>query len=226
MSDPSARIISHMNKDHQLSLNDYVIIYGSVNPKYLVEDSVQITKVDTDQIVIEYDVIKPPATRTLALYWSDAKEDSNLEVKEYSDIKGKLVSMAKYCAAQQGYAVKKITKIVGPNIVDFVMYPAWIVLILNAYNPLILKNLFANDQLFNKIINYLPSIAFSIYKFTETHALKIIYALAAAHLGEVSFITLPLLKKHRAPTRVKLIYSIMNFIEGFPVLLRLKKLTK
>ncbi|KAI5962629.1 uncharacterized protein KGF55_003705 [Candida pseudojiufengensis] len=227
MSDPSARIISHMNKDHQLSLNDYVIIYGSVNPKYLVEDSVQIVKIDTNQIIIEYDVIKPPATRTLALYWTDAKENDNLKVESWSDIKGKLISMANYCAEKQGYASKKITKILGPNFLDFIiMYPTWIILILNSYNPSILRNLFVNDQWFNKIIKYLPQFVFSGYKFSEVHALKLIYTLTFLHLGEIIFITIPLLKKYRAPNNVKLAYYILNFIEGFPVLLRLKKLAK
>ena len=87
MSSPSERIIGHMNKDHQLALSDYVVVYGDVNPANLIEESVQLVSVDEKQIVIDYDIIKPPITKTLSLYWHDAKEDENIQVKAYGDIK-------------------------------------------------------------------------------------------------------------------------------------------
>ncbi|CAK9437401.1 uncharacterized protein LODBEIA_P17790 [Lodderomyces beijingensis] len=225
MSDPSARIISHMNDDHQLSLNDYVVVYGAVDPKILVEDSVRITKVDTESIVIEYDIINPATTKTLALYWTDAEtEGEEVPVKSFSDIKGKLIAMAKYCANKQGFAMKKLTEVVAPDLGGLVMYPTWIVLLINAYNPSILRNLFANDALFKRIVSYLPPLAFSAYQFTELNALKICIGLAAIHLSEVLFIARPFLARRRAPTDVRLKWYVMNFIEGFTALLRLKKL--
>ncbi|KAI3405233.1 hypothetical protein KGF56_001978 [Candida oxycetoniae] len=229
MSDPSTRIKSHMNKDHQLSLNDYVIVYDSVDPKYLVEDSVHITDVDTNHLVIEYDLIKPNSatsiTKTLALYWTDAEEAENIQVKSLSDIKGKLIAMAKYCAEKQGYAMTKITKIVGPSPLALSIYPSWLVLLLNAYNPNILKRLFANDALFNRIVKFLPSAVISAYQFTEINALKIAIGLFIVHFGEILFVSRPLLKKHRTPENVRVYWYLMHIIEGFFVILRLKKLT-
>ncbi|EDK44960.1 hypothetical protein PVL30_002631 [Lodderomyces elongisporus] len=232
MSDPSARIISHMNRDHQLSLNDYVVVYGTVDSKYLVEDSVHITKVDLEQIVIEYDLINPSKTKTLALYWSDAEEYEKIEVKSWSDIKGKLIAMAKYCANKQGFEMHKLTKAEWPDLslsglFGWSMYPQWMVLILNSYNPEILRNLFANDALFNRLVKYLPSGAIRFYKYAgETHASKVLLTIVVLHLIEIFKETGPILKKNRAPGIVRAKWYFMNLIEGFPVLIRLKNLTK
>ena len=49
MSSPSERIIGHMNKDHQLALSDYVVVYGDVNPANLIEESVQLVSVDENK---------------------------------------------------------------------------------------------------------------------------------------------------------------------------------
>ncbi|CAD1808511.1 hypothetical protein FOB58_000799 [Candida parapsilosis] len=223
MSDPSARIKSHMNKDHQLALRDYVVVYGSVDPKYLVEDSVGIKEVDTEKIVIEYDVINPSSTKSLKLKWNDAKENEQISVKSLSDIKSKLIAMAKYSAGKQGFAEKKLTKIFGPDAQGIPMYPIWAILLLNAYNPTILRSVAINSAWIKKAIEYLPSVAFAIYNWSELHALKLCIGLFVAHLGEILFISGPFLKKYRAPFGVRLVYYIMNLIEGFPVLLRLKK---
>lgn len=223
MSNPSASIISHMNKDHQLALRDYVVVYGSVDPRYLVADSVEIKEVDTEKIVIAYDVINPTSSRTLTLKWNETKEDKNLRVKSYADIKGKLVSMARYSAGKQGYSEKKFTKIIGPDAGSFPMYPIWAILLLNAYDPAILRSFANNTELIKKGIEYLPTVASTIYSWTELNASKVCIGLFVAHLGEILFVSRPFLKKHRAPFGTRLAYYFMNLFEGFPVLLRLKK---
>ena len=226
MSSPSERIIGHMNKDHQLALSDYVVVYGDVNPANLIEESVQLVSVDEKQIVIDYDIIKPPITKTLSLYWHDAKEDENIQVKAYGDIKGKLIAMAKYCANEQGYAVKKLTKVHGPDFFGAPMYLVWLVLFVNAYDPTILRKLFANDALFNKLIGYLPGWTFALYRDMEKNAHRHIIGLAIAHLGEILFFTKGYLAKYRAPENQRWIWYVMNFFEGFPVMLRLRRATK
>ncbi|CCG23466.1 hypothetical protein CORT_0D06300 [Candida orthopsilosis Co 90-125] len=225
MSDPSARIISHMNKDHQLALRDYVVVYGSVDPRYLVEDSVGIKEVDSEKIIIEYDVINPSSTKSLRLNWNDTKENENLRVNSHADIKAKLIAMAKYSAEKQGFAEKKLTKLYGPDSLGFPMYPIWAILLLNAYNPSILRNFVNNTELIKRAIEYLPAFAFTIYNWSELHAFKLCIGLFVAHLGEVLFVSRSFLRKYRAPFGVRLGYYIMNLIEGFPVLLRLRKHT-
>ncbi|CAI5755813.1 unnamed protein product [Candida verbasci] len=222
----SERIISHMNKDHQLALIDYVVVYGDVDPKYLVEDSVQIKSVDEKQIVIEYDRIKPNQTKTLLLYWSDAKENEDIKVNGLSDIKSKLISMAKYCANEQGFEVKKLTKVIGPTLLSLPMYPIWLVLILNSINPIILRNLFKNDNLLNTILSYLPSNVPHLYSLFENHSLRIAIGLGIVHATEVLLFTRNYLRKYRTPTIQRYQWYIMHLIEGFFVILRLKNATK
>ncbi|KAI5969909.1 hypothetical protein CANMA_001051 [Candida margitis] len=225
MSDPSARIISHMNEDHQLALRDYVVVYGSVDPRYLVEDSVGIKEVDTEKIIIQYDVINPSSTNKLKLNWKDIKENKNLQVKSFSDIKSKLIAMAKYSAEKQGFAEKKLTKLFGPDSIGFPMYPMWVILLLNAYNPAILRTFFNNTELLKKAAEYLPTVAFTIYNWSELHALNLCIGLFFVHLGEVLFVSRPLLRKYRASAGLRWGYYLINLIEGFPVLLRLRKHT-
>ena len=47
------------------------------------------------------------------------------------------------------------------------MYLVWLVLFVNAYDPTILRKLFANDALFNKLIGYLPGWTFALYRDME-----------------------------------------------------------
>ena len=233
MSDPSARIISHMNNDHQLSLNDYVVIYGRTDFKTLIEDSVQITEIDPEHIVLEFKLQNLAKVQNLALYWSDAQEYENITVKSWSDLKGKLIAMAKYCADKRGLAVKKLTKVEAPSILgpaafeSLRMYPQWALMLLNAYDPNIISRAFANDFLLNKVSCFLPTSVFAFYHYVfEKHVSKLIAAYIIGHLIEIVFFTRPILKKHRAPTNVRVKWYLLNMVEGFPVLLRLKNLTK
>ena len=222
----SERIIGHMNNDHQLALSDYVVVYGETKPENLVEESVQIVSVDEKQIVIEYDIVKPPITKTLSLYWYDAREDENIEVKSFGDIKGKLIAMAKYCAKEQGYAIKKLDKIALPGIADYPMYIIWLVLFANAYDPTILRKFFSNIGVLKKLAEYLPAVAFVPYQHLEINALKYIVGLFVTHLAEVLLVTRGYLRKYRVRENQRWIWYFMHLIEGFPFIFRLKNATK
>ncbi|KAL6449818.1 hypothetical protein SBY92_004155 [Candida maltosa Xu316] len=215
-----------MNADHQLALIDYVVVYGDIKPTNIIDESVKIVSVDEKQLVLEYDVIKPPITKTLSLYWHDAKEDENIEVNSFSDIKGKLIAMAKYCAKEQGYAIKKLTKIYGPRLSQLPMYLFWISLFLNAYDPNILTRLVANDAVFNKVVGYLPSAVIAGYKNTETHAIKYITGLFVTHLAEILLFTKGYLQKYRVPENQRWVWYLMHLFEGYPVIFRLRRVTK
>ncbi|KAM9887780.1 hypothetical protein OXX69_013236 [Metschnikowia pulcherrima] len=54
MTDPSARIITHMNKDHHLAVLDYVVVYGNENLKDIDTSSVRITNVTEEHLVLAY----------------------------------------------------------------------------------------------------------------------------------------------------------------------------
>lgn len=222
----SERIIGHMNNDHQLALADYVVVYAETKPENLLEESVQIVSVDEKQIVIEYDLVKPPITKTLSLYWYDAKEDENVEVKSFGDIKAKLIAMAKYCAKEQGYAIKKLEKIYGPGVLDYPMYILWVVLLANAYDPTILRRLVGNVGVFKKLIEYLPAGAIKAYNHVENNALKYVVGLFVTHLAEVLLVTKGYLRKYRVPDNHRWVWYLMHLIEGFPFIFRLKNATK
>ncbi|RCK58761.1 hypothetical protein Cantr_07689 [Candida viswanathii] len=227
MSNPGTeRIIGHMNNDHQLALVDYVVVYGDTRPDNLLDETVQIVSVDEKQLVIEYELVKPPIAKTLSLYWYDAKEDENVEVKTLGDVKAKLIAMAKYCAKEQGYAIKKLEKIHWPGPLDYPMYVLWAVLLANAYDPAILRKLVDRVSVLKKAVGYLPPVAFTAYQHVESNALKYVVGLFVTHLAEVLLVTKGYLRKYRVPDNHRWVWYLMHLIEGFPFIFRLKNAAK
>ncbi|RLV89180.1 hypothetical protein JA1_005286 [Spathaspora sp. JA1] len=215
----SGRITSHMNADHQLALIDYLTVYADINPNNLIESSVKITHVDTKQLIIDYNLIADPeSSKTFAIYWDDALENENVKVKEMKDIKGKLIAMAKYCAAEQGFAVKKLTKVIPPTIASGPVFLLWGFLFLNIYNPNILRGISGFKKY---VIDVLP-----FYKKIESNSLKIAIGLGIIHICEIVFFTRGYLRKYRTPTRQRYGWYGLQLIEGFYVIQRLVKATK
>ena len=69
MTDPSARIVTHMNKDHHLAVLDYVVVYGNENLKDIDTSSVRITNVTEEHLVLAYKN-KTGQDQTLSLDWN------------------------------------------------------------------------------------------------------------------------------------------------------------
>ncbi|KAK6456459.1 uncharacterized protein RJT20DRAFT_135212 [Scheffersomyces xylosifermentans] len=222
----SERIIGHMNKDHQLALIDYLVVYGNVELSTIVQPSVAISKVDEKTLVIDYKSTQDSKTHSFSIDWADASEHENVKVTQLSDLKDKLVAMAKYAADKQGFSHKQIKKVLYPSAISSPMYLAFIVLFLNAYDPYILRNLFGKDAIFQKIIPYLPAFATNLYGLFESNAAKIAIVLGLVHLTEVTFFTLPQTRKYRVPFPQRIQWILMHLFEGFFVILRFKSLTK
>ncbi|EGW34085.1 uncharacterized protein SPAPADRAFT_135571 [Spathaspora passalidarum NRRL Y-27907] len=212
----SERIISHMNADHQLALIDYLAVYAEVKPDNLLEKSVKIVKVDDKQLVIEYNLKSEETSKSFAIYWDDALEDEHVPVEQMKDIKAKLIAMAKYCAKEQGFAVKKLTKVTPPTLASGPTFFLWVVLFLNIFNPNLLRSL----PLLKSVVE-LP-----YYKKFEVYSLKIALGLFAIHVGEITFFTRNYLKKYRTPLKQRLAWYGLQMFEGFHVIQRLVAETK
>lgn len=227
MSEHSERIIAHMNKDHQLSLGDYLVVYGRVNPKQFVDSSVEITELDETRFTLNY---KTPSLedRYFTLKWADAVEDKDIQVKGFGDLKEKLVAMANYTAEVQGFANKRVTLVLGPEDGSAIMYVIFAFLSLNAYNPSIIRNLVLKDRTFLLLSKYIPyrfpKILATAYKLYESNAIYLFAIIYSIHLVEIAFFDLPYFKKYRVPVANRLKWAAMHFVEGFFVIWRLKSL--
>ncbi|CAK7894234.1 hypothetical protein CAAN1_02S06810 [[Candida] anglica] len=223
MSDPSARITSHMNKSHQLAVIDYLVVYGQVPLGAFDRESVILSEINTKWFTIEYKD-KSLKKKTIKINWSDAKEDEDIVVSEYANIKGKLVSMAKYAAAKQGYSHQQITKVLGPDSKSILLYFFSAALVYSSYDLAGFKSLFVNDRVFSIVSQYFPSFVWSILNFTGKNSKYILGGLVSIHLIEIISFTIPQTRKYRVPLASRLSWIFMHIFEGFFVILRFKSL--
>lgn len=219
MSGHQERIISHMNKDHQLSLVDYLVVYGKQPLSLFQPESVKITDVDDKVLQLGYRT-KLGSSKEARLVWAEIPEELNVLVNALSDVKAKVVAMAKYAANKQGFSHKKVTDLLLPdNLTSFLMYGFFSAFVVTLYDRTLIRR-----QL--EAVVKLPGMVQKILIFLENHIGKILLSVYALHIAEVLHVTVPRAKKHRAPLGTTLAWSFMHFIEGFPFIFRLNKATE
>lgn len=227
MSDPTKRIISHMNKDHQLSLIDYVVVYGNEKEKSFDHSSVNITDVTDKYLTLEYVAFDEISQKKiLTIEWEIAQENENVTVNTLKDVKAKLIAMAKYAAKKQGYSHTQIKTVTYPTVTLF-EYPIMLAYALASYDTDLFRSLFTRDPVVQKVSQYLPSSVLSIFSssFATTRLSRIIFAIIVSiHFAELFLVMLPLLRKYRVPTKQSSQWIIMQLFEGFPAFLRFKAL--
>lgn len=226
MSAPKDRICGHMNGQHRLALLDYVVCYGNEKPSTIQESSLLMADVDETQITIEYKNVASSKPRQIVIAWENAPENEAIKVNEMSDVKAKLVAMAKYAAEKQGFASTRLTSIPPPSRFAYFEYMIMVVLALNAYNPAILRHMFAKDMVFQMLLTYIPGFLSRFYASYEKYALQVFVITVAIHFTEAVLVTVPILKKYRVPYPQCVAWIIMHLGEGFPLIMRLRKHAK
>lgn len=221
MSDPKKRISSHMNKDHQIALVDYVVVYGNVKLSSFVNDSAQITDVDEEKLTISYKD-NSGAEKEVVIVWNHAVENEGVRVTSLKDVKAKLIAMAKYAAKKQGFSHVQIKKVVPPSKpIELMMYVYAVITVITLYDNHLLRN-WLSGSFFAAVANALPFLAAG-FEYFENHIVKISLTAYAIHLLEALIVTLPRTRKYRVPFYQRFVWVGMNFIEGFPAFLRLKE---
>lgn len=191
-----------------------------------IKSSVEITNVSDKHLDLLYATLGAKSEKKkLTLQWADTEEKENVSVESLKDVKNKLVAMAKYAAARQGYSHVQINKVIYPSGTIF-EYPLVISFILGLYDLELLKSIFTRDALVQKVSQFFPNFVWTVLNTAySTLGLQIILGIIAfLHIFELFFVLLPKLRKYRVPTSQRFIWSVMQLFEGFPVLLRLKTL--
>lgn len=224
MSDPRTRIISHMNKDHQLALLDYVVVYGGENVSHVDAESVIITDVSEEHLALSYNK-ENGNNKDLKLIWEEVPENEKVKVDQMGDIKAKLVAMAKYAAEKQGYSHKRVDKVSLPKKLDlYLMYLAFAVSLATLYDKTLVRRLVQNDKLLLTIAAKCPELLAKGYSYFENHITPIFSTIYGIHVVEILTVTWPRVNKLRMSLKNKLVWATMNFVEGFLVFSRLNKL--
>lgn len=220
MSDIQKRIITHMNKDHQLALVDYVVVYGGRPVLLFRPESVHITTVSETEMVLSF-VAADNTDESLTIVWSDAKEDENFEVAKLGDLKDKLVAMAKYAARQRGLSHVQITTYTPPSTaISYAMYGTAIALGLAMVRRTWLRDLVVACG------GEIPALVNPALSFLERHAKSLTIGMYGIHVLESVFVVRPKVKKYRIPSQTAWAWYGMNFIEGFLVFSRIEKLAR
>lgn len=226
MSDPKHRIISHMNKDHQLALLDYVVVYGKETPSAVDADSVIITDVSEEFLALSYNK-DDGSSGDLKLVWDEVPEHENVKVGKMGDIKAKLVAMAKYAAGKQGYSHKKVDKVVLPAKVDlYIMYIFAAAVAVTLYDKTYIRRVILRDGFLSYLAAKAPQLLANGYALFEKHIKPIAATIYGIHLIEIAAVSWPRASKYRMSLSNKLIWAFMNFVEGFLVFSRLNQVVE
>ncbi|CAH6723784.1 hypothetical protein CLIB1444_20S00672 [[Candida] jaroonii] len=221
--DPSKRIISHMNKGHQISIVDYLVVYGNVKLSELVESSAQISAINEKSMDITY-FTKSNSKQTKTFKWKDIPEDDNVTVKDMSDLKAKLVSMAKYAASKQGYSHVQVTEYPRLNKDTALMTSLLAICIIGLYDMRLLKRLLANDPITSSISPYFPAKFWNLLGSIERNFKSYVAGLYAIHIGEIVYYTIPNMIRFRVPFPQSVAWCGLHFIEGFLRIIQFRNL--
>lgn len=213
------QVLEHMNKDHQLALLDYVVVYGNIRSEDIVKSSVRLTRVDKEKMTINYNIKRSKALQTFELEWKNANEPNDIVISKPDHIRPKLISMAKYAAAKQGYSHVQLKRAIPPK-GAWLMYVLFILLAASAWDYKKVKEWLASDPLLSRISPYVP---LQLYNFIDSINKKLVFFVTyGIHIFEAICIMLPRTIRYRLPLSKKIAWCVMNFFEGFLTLLRFR----
>ena len=213
------RIIAYMNRDRQLALVDYTVVYGKQPITAFRPSTVEISDISEEYIKLRFEQANG-TIKAITIDWDKAEEADSVSVELASDIKPKLIAMTVYAAKKRGFSDKKIRKTIPPNTgISYFMYASAAVLTATLINPKLVSSLLAGTSLEK-------SRFFSIWLFIEKNIVKIFTATYGIHLAEVIFMMIPKIKYYRMPLKTGLAWAFFNYIEGFLAHIRLNKVAK
>lgn len=221
MSNTIDRIIYHMNQDHHLALVDYVVVYGKVPPAQFNKDSVRIIDVDETKILLQYDTADTKGNQ-LILIWNETIENENITVSGVTDIKSKLIAMAKYSAEKQGLSLTQFNKVWAPKkLLLWFMYALGAFLFTSSWDPTLPRKVISASPSLTSLTSAAPAILKSLAAHSETKVRLFTVAIYFTHIFEILAVSWPKLTKHRTSFSKKLLWALMHFFEGFLIFRRL-----
>lgn len=229
ISGTKARILTHMNKDHQLALYDYLNYYLNRN-EFNPEDpktSVEIVDIDASSILLKYTYPGSPNKQLAKLPINPPMRDDSLK-----DARQALVGMARNAAESRGYAVFQILEwrplgagptaprdcfvfalalsLVVPHLRSFI-YSTLATSVLGWANP-------AHDA-----VEWSPVMG-PIIGFVQNWPWAPLILMYTVHIAEAFTVMAAKVRKYRVPKPQKYCWILSTIVEGFPALLRFNRL--
>ncbi|KAK9476117.1 hypothetical protein V1514DRAFT_337909 [Lipomyces japonicus] len=200
------RIITHMNKDHQVSLRDYLVYYKNIVPTRNVE----LKDIQLDFITIGYEIIHNKGIDVL-----EAKIELQPPMKSLGQARDLLVGMALQASEGLGYATTSpVTKYIPPRPIS---YPIVVAMLAGIYY------VFLDSSVINDPASSLRQYKVQNIEFIPLVIKILVWLATIYHLVE-AFIIYIWTGMYRVPALTRLAWFISAFLEGFPAMIRFKSL--
>lgn len=210
-----------MNKDHQLALVDYLVVYSDVGTKFDPKTP-EIVAIDEVSMDISYfGLDAQPAVETFK--WSEIDDNSDVTVASMKDLKAKLVAMAKDAAKQQGYSHVTVRKYPETSAYTYFMVFLFAITVFGSYDMPLLKKLLLKDPMSVLLYSYLPELGRLGLDFIADHVRILGAILFGLHFAELIFVMIPATRRYRVGS-ARYAWWAVQFFEGFPAYMRFKKL--
>lgn len=206
MVDASQRIVTHMNKDHKLALEDYLYVYGGVPITKKIKH-VRMHSIELECMTLQFmhDDIDYDVEKTILFQPA---------LKDWSEAKSKLVTMAHEAAAKRNLSHIQINDMSYPDtVVEYIVIIAVLL-------PFICYK-------WRKVLWWLP-IPSSVASFLDNdNVLRGVMLFAfLTHLLESWALLRPKLNFYRVPTDFLVEWYLFGLLEGFAPVKRLERMAR
>ncbi|CEP22874.1 unnamed protein product [Cyberlindnera jadinii] len=202
-----ARILAHMNKDHYVSVEDYLVVYGKVTSIEKVSN-VKMTEISLDHMTITFNYKEVEYSLEKVIPFEPP-------LKDLKEARERLVEMARFAAKERGFSPFQIKDFTYPGLRNRL-------LISLIYLPAITH--FAPDLIINPTVR--GFIGDSFGDWLVNNSLNITWLTLGIHALESLFIMRPKLNHFRVPRDYQLEWYVSSIIEGFPAIRRFNKLVE
>lgn len=197
------RIISHMNKDHYLSLYDYLAYYGDIKlDPFDGRSAVEMSAIDLRTITLKYTSNKNNND------WKTKQISFNPTLTALADARVSLTDMAKTAAQSLNVSPYQVNRYVSP------------------LSGTVISSLFTASIIsYAVLVAIRPSAAlWAPYtgKFFYSRPFVPIATAMVVHALESLLFLRPLLDKYRVPQPTRMKWVLSHFLEGYPTIQRLK----
>jgi hypothetical protein len=201
------RILSHMNKDHRVSVEDYLVVYGKVKLDSKVQN-IKMSEITVNHmsITFEHEDLEFPIEKVIPF---------EPPMEDLKEARSRLVEMAKYAAEKRGYSPYQIIGYTPPGIFNRALLGLIYLPLATIAVPGILTNSMVTNFLGRGTVSWLLKNAWNVT-----------YITVGIHAAEALFIMKPKLDKFRVPTDYKLEWYLSTLLEGFPAIKRFNALVE
>ncbi|QLQ78381.1 hypothetical protein HG537_0A06280 [Torulaspora globosa] len=206
MVDNAQRIVTHMNKDHKLALEDYLYVYGGVPITEKIKH-VRLQSIELESMTLQFSHEDIDCDVEKTIVFKPA-------LKDWSEAKSRLVTMAHEAADKRNLSRIQINDMSYPD--TFVEY----LVIIGVFMPFICYK-------WRQVLLWLPLPSIVVEFLDNDNVLRVIMVLEIlTHFLETWTLLRPRLNYYRVPTDFLVEWYLFGLLEGFAPVKRLERMAR